>query len=1400
MQGNKSSGAGVSHAQKIFNKDMETLRQEELKRRRLLRLEQVRQQSKDIANLVRQKVQGERDKQHGLVQERVNARTQQWQVRKLKELQGEYKSSLMNVGKGHVDASKLPDEEALRKIETEKILAAAQRRGQEALKRLKEEEAARRQADEERRLQLQNVKAVEEARSAAVVSLPHPESTVGIRNIPSKPNISEISPPTKLVSKPCGVKDKKNKMPEWPKRSWPQQTLPLGITSTECELEQGDSVRAQHKSLGEGDGSSSHQATVHMSFYGDISRVKKSTSAEKSSVELSSKSSKPAATRRPENASNSDVKLYDFTSCYQSQYDKVSGVVEKVQDAGQTNAKELADREISAEKIQSKSNSEALQREQQRGRAALQRVQVERDYKDLIGSLNRLARQKAALVSCTTETPSFNKQSKEDQLKLAFENFLQEADANMSDSLVDSKSDVTPDASLIVSRVEETPSSAPRLNLGTWQPQETTPFNIHKDISSSTDSIIVAPPLPAATSTISFRGENMDRNTALRSLVQRINQQRHSLLMSSQSSVNVQDQERDKELDVRQLEEKVKLQRDQLKIQRSEVKRLDASIVVPDCVDWPSDSAAEYASIDSTQTHESIVIESSPSDKSQDCPTSPSRLLHQRTSNWKVKKSIGKKSEGKGKSFSSSPTKDNVVYSMDVSLSSVVMDQTESSSSGSKSLSVHGVKVLVKVCGAEGDTVESRSSSYLSENGNGGRVTELPSGKDDVSCGSKTKPCANERHKKRSAKKKDKLSGKAKETDKISSDRTTKPLSNKSAKTSEKDRVSQQPQDIHAKTKSTKAEKSSRKSVERIDKRKPETVLNGEKKDDTVKQKEKASEDDKHDPPASTSTSYMSPPDRILSSLTEDIKTLISLAAQRGVEPQSKKQDEHSDIPEDLPLVGYINRLLAMSRESIDRLNVSCSEVSTPSSTIFRAPTSKVDQNVTEIGLAMSVQEETATMSGDGSQDQVDQPDHSFRSIGDEVPCANLSKVGTRQWQLPTVSNDHESLTDMTKQCHEKISALTKMIEEVRRQSAVNSSTSNNSDQSFLSHNQSRTPVPLDSTAYMSPPPQVLEWADFALPSLNSVEERDHRMSLDPYGTAVMQLLADVRSQMASQVTEPAELPTISVPATSPQENLERLRAHTEQSQSRSKPPVAFWRNIERCNVTSPTEPHELSTIPELGTTLPESVASQVTAPGSPIHTLSPASTPGTPPDVIAELLRRKLITSPFAWAKKKEKPIHSSDSSVSLKNSHDSDLISEKIGTGQSDISASKETNTISIQSLSSSSNGSKDWKTNILMSPVDMYSSADEVEGDFRRMGIGWVGAMLRKTKEVGALSSTSSSDASPIKIENPDFKIPSGASDEEPIVSSSLIAAMTRERSHSTPIKGPGDLTSSCESRLV
>ncbi|KAK3932804.1 Centrosomal protein of 295 kDa [Frankliniella fusca] len=1369
----KSGGSRNPH--KSF-KDIETLKREELNRRRLLRYEQVRQQSKELANLVRQKVNAEREKQIGLVQERVEARTQQWKVRKLKALQSEYENTIKCIGKSHAEATSLPDEEALRKIEAEKTFEAAQRRGQEALNSLREEEAARRRVDDERRQHMIHTRAVEEARSAAVVALPKPDSTVGIKSIPAKASVPVISLSTTSTT---GKIVSKNTIPEWPKRTWPTQSLPLGIISTECLHKHGDAVQSSSGAALEYDALPSQTKCMPVSSHGDAMDITSIRDVPPSSQSF--KLGQPASLMT--SATRSDVKLYDYTSCYQSQYDKTCSIVRKVQETEEVNANEAAKKEICAE-VCSKSN--AVEREQLRSREALQRVQVQRDYKDIMGSLSMLAKQNAALCSYSDipHQSYIQTKSRDEKLSGAVENLLLSVNLSSSDGPLETSSNST-DGSLIVSQLGDTPSSVPRLNVGRCQRPNLTAEHVQpsKENSLSTSSIVIAPPIEAPNSTITSREENLERDLALRNLVRQINYERQSLISSRQPIDSSQTNPNEifvdsNDLDAKMLEKRVLLQRQQLREQRSEVKHLNESIVVPECMKQPEVDRV-LPSNSSSLTHESIIIEASQSEEFQNISSSSplhpvEKLPH------KIKKHRKRKDKSSEEALLNSPMKDNMKYSLDVSLSSVIMDQTESSSSGSKSLSLHGVQVLVKLCGAEQESSESTSQENKTVN-----VKEVLS--DDYvvdTLESRVKHTISEKNvkglkqsiKKRGSKKKKEVSYK----------KVPEPPKTVSSK------VSQKHKNHHQDVKATAL------STESIDKDGKKVTSEGV---NAAKQEKKAAKPshrdveagrDRPDQPESTSTSYLSPPDRVISSLTEDIKALIALA-QSNIQTQSKNSHNlsRSTQIQNQPLGQYINRLLAMSRESIDRLNVSCSDVSTPSSAIFQSsrPENEVNLNLTDIGFTAPPKKGASKLKI-LEQDQVNDTTECSDIFGsDNTAIPSQLEVGPS----PTYSelNDNITLTDLTQQCHEKISALTRMIEEVRRETVVSSSSHSYSvsDKSSIP-NQSKSPMHFDSTTYMSPPPQVLEWADIAFPS---GYEDTSGMSLDPYGTAVMQLLADVRSQMIQKTTDPS-IATELLQSNHSQERSEFLEAN----QNRPKPPVAFWKNIERCNVSSPTEPHELSTIPELGTTLPESDESPDPEFASPVHAHSRPSTPGTPPDVIAELMRRKLLTSPFIWAKKKNKSNQHSKSSS--KNSLDSDLSSVKSGAEQSDISASKETNTLSVPSRDSSSNASRDWKTNILMSPVDLCSSADEVDGDFRKMGIGWVGAMLRKTKEAGALSSTSGSDGSPVKIDSSDFKVLSKMVDNEPVLSSPLLSTVTQGRLHSTPVKHLPDHSSSSDSPLV
>ncbi|XP_058041120.1 centrosomal protein of 295 kDa [Ahaetulla prasina] len=113
------------------------LLKEEHERRRKLRLQQVREQERNIALQIRQDVKQRRDEHLKQLAEELEAEWQKTQDEKIKALENLYLSSLRAVGEGHKEAKENePDLEALAK-QAEERKEAAKKRYKEALKKQK---------------------------------------------------------------------------------------------------------------------------------------------------------------------------------------------------------------------------------------------------------------------------------------------------------------------------------------------------------------------------------------------------------------------------------------------------------------------------------------------------------------------------------------------------------------------------------------------------------------------------------------------------------------------------------------------------------------------------------------------------------------------------------------------------------------------------------------------------------------------------------------------------------------------------------------------------------------------------------------------------------------------------------------------------------------------------------------------------------------------------------------------------------------------------------------------------------------------------------------------------------------------------------------------------------------
>ncbi|KAL7983255.1 hypothetical protein Chor_000131 [Crotalus horridus] len=165
------------------------LLKEEHERRRKLRLQQVREQERNIALQIRQDVKQRRDEHLKQLAEELAAEWQKTQDEKIKALENLYLSSLRAIGEGHNEAKENePDVEALAK-QAEERKETAKKRYKEALKKQKSQKEKFLREQTRRANARKHAFEVERERAARVASLPppppHPFENIELKTLPA---------------------------------------------------------------------------------------------------------------------------------------------------------------------------------------------------------------------------------------------------------------------------------------------------------------------------------------------------------------------------------------------------------------------------------------------------------------------------------------------------------------------------------------------------------------------------------------------------------------------------------------------------------------------------------------------------------------------------------------------------------------------------------------------------------------------------------------------------------------------------------------------------------------------------------------------------------------------------------------------------------------------------------------------------------------------------------------------------------------------------------------------------------------------------------------------------------------------------------------------------------------
>lgn len=408
--------------------DLDQIKKNERDRRRRLRLEQVRQQSKEISDRLLERTKNIAKEQFKRLED--NSKLREIYNGRIMEVQQKYQEDMADIGRAHLSAALEPDQDALIEEKERRNKSAATKRGQEAMKQAKEaqqREASQHQQHQER---LRQVREVENFRSTMIAHLP--KRSVYEANTVCISVQNEIEEQTGQQ----GVGNKKAKRQLGAKKSPLKISRPKPNAKTvEVDREQDDLILeigsdpkvAEEPAPKVAEESSRAEIVDEIPRKGRTETASVSTKVDKSArynpedyVQTSSDTtySDSSSSFSDDSSYFSDsgeqfreinqpryvkcpgsdkVQLYDHNRHQKNVYDHPVGVVEKIQTWNEPSATDLAQEIERAETAESHLSESRKQNAQKRGEDAVLREKVRRDYQTLMQNLDQLASEERKL-------------------------------------------------------------------------------------------------------------------------------------------------------------------------------------------------------------------------------------------------------------------------------------------------------------------------------------------------------------------------------------------------------------------------------------------------------------------------------------------------------------------------------------------------------------------------------------------------------------------------------------------------------------------------------------------------------------------------------------------------------------------------------------------------------------------------------------------------------------------------------------------------------------------------------------------------------------------------------------------------------------------------------------------
>ncbi|XP_014253968.1 trichohyalin-like [Cimex lectularius] len=351
---------------KILLVDVEQAKKKEFERRRKLRLQQVRQQSRDIAGKVRKKVSVELKAIEKEEEEKRQQEKEDWKKKQLEHLKQEFDKCLQSVGSAHQSASLQPDAKLILKEQKNVMQAVARARGSLAEEKAKKEKHAIKDKENKIAEQLEYARKVEKLRSTMVSRLP---PAVERFSKPSKPSEKSVK---KTISKSSKKKQTKNAVTS-PVHS-PRKPLKDVQTCTELK-------------------SPNHKMTSPLKFQVCRERNRSLTIPDE---EFSDDSDDSSATWPPRSQLSTrpslhKVKLYNHNERKTTEYLKPTTSVNRIGD--DFDMRMEIDKEKAERAELEMTNKMKLDKLDKRGKEAMQREKTEKEFDQMCSAISEINKQ-----------------------------------------------------------------------------------------------------------------------------------------------------------------------------------------------------------------------------------------------------------------------------------------------------------------------------------------------------------------------------------------------------------------------------------------------------------------------------------------------------------------------------------------------------------------------------------------------------------------------------------------------------------------------------------------------------------------------------------------------------------------------------------------------------------------------------------------------------------------------------------------------------------------------------------------------------------------------------------------------------------------------------------------------